>query len=175
MKKMKRLLELLPLLVMLLSCASTKFAGKAACTGRVCGPHGEPVENYQVSFGLGLTTVTKANGMFLIPEMSAGTYTVKGKGTGWTSVEKEVQFIDRRSIVCLQVEPIAALYQRVESLLRSGLYDEAEDILKKEKSSNAESKLYQFYQRVIDYCQSPSERKMRKISEKLMEERDYEM
>ena len=172
---MKRIIVCIPLLLMLISCASSKFSGKAVCTGRVCGPHGEPVENYQVSFGLGLSTVTKANGMFLIPEMSAGTYTLHGKGVGLTSVEKEVTFIDRRSIICVQVEPLSAVYQRVESLLRSGLYDEAEDILKKEKSANSESKMYQFYQRIIDYLQSPSERKMRKITEQVMEERDYEM
>ena len=163
------------MLLLLTSCASTKYEGTAACVGRVCGLHGEPVENYQVSFGLGHSAVTGKNGMFLIPEIRAGTYTLKGKGTGWTSVEKEVSFIDRRSIVCVQVEPISAVYQRVESLLRSGLFDEADSLLKKEKVSNAESKLYQFYQQVIDYCRSPSDRKMRKISEKVMEETKYEL
>jgi len=157
------------------SCASEKFDGVASCTGRVCGPHGEPVENYQISFGLGLSAVTGKNGMFLIPEMRAGTYTLTGMGCGWTSVRKEVRFIDRRGIVCVQVEPISAVYQRVESFLRSGLYDEAESLLRKEKPANADSRLFQFYQKVVDYCRSPSERNLRRISENLMEETDYEL
>lgn len=170
---MKKNFVLIPLVTLLFSCASTKYAGTAACTGRVCGPRGEPVANYQVSFGLGLTTVTGSNGMFLIPEMRSGTYTLTGRGAGWASVEKEISFVDRRSIVCVQVEPISAVYQRVESLLKSGLYEEAKTMLKREKSSNDKTELFQFYQKVVDYCQSPSERKKEKLSEYVKEEYDH--
>ncbi|MBQ6780216.1 MAG: carboxypeptidase regulatory-like domain-containing protein [Treponema sp.] len=172
---MRQIVLILPILLLLISCASTKFSGTAACTGRVCGPHGEPVEQYQVSFGVGLTTVSGINGMFLIPDVRAGTYTVRGGGKGWSSVEKEIEFTDRRGIVCIQVEPMTAVYQKVEGLLRQNFCDEAEKMLAKESVCNDSSPLFQFYREVISYRKSPTEQKLKKIKDKVMEETAYEL
>lgn len=155
------------------SCTSTKFTGYATCTGRVCGPHGEPVEHYTVSFGIGEKAVTGANGMFVIPALRAGTYTLTGHGRDWSSIEKEIVFTDRRGIVCIQVEPITMVYQTVESYLRSGLYDEAARLLKSMADGNADSALFQFYQEIVAYNASPSEKKLKKLADRLHKESDY--
>ena len=172
---MKKILTLAPLIVLLVSCASTSFSGNASCTGRVCGPHGEPVAQYQVSFGAGLSAISSVNGMFLIPDMRAGTYTLRGGGKGWASVEKEIAFTDRRGIICIQVEPISVAYQNIERLLRMNLYDEAENALEKERIGNEKSPLFQFYRDVISYCKSPSEKKLKRLTDKVMEENAYEL
>ena len=155
------------------SCASTRFSGTAACAGRVCGPNGAPVEQYTVSFGIGKTTVTGVNGMFVIPDMRAGEYTLTGYGRGWASIKKDVVFTDRRGIVCIQVDPITSVYKKVESYMRSGLFDQAAQLLKTQANGNGEDALFQFYQAVVSYGASPSDKKLKKLAERLNKECGY--
>lgn len=145
------------------SCTSTKFQGTAACTGRVCGPNGEAVENYHIDFGAVHSATTGLNGMFLIPELKSGTYKVSGGGKGWTSFEQTVVFKDRRKIFTAQIEPISTTYAQVEALLREENYKEADKVLQKESKFNKNDKEFQFYEKLISYCKSPSESKKKQL------------
>ena len=64
----------------LVSCASTKFEGKATLTGRVCDENGIGVANYYVSIGLGNTTVTDISGVFVFRDVSSDCYHLTGGG-----------------------------------------------------------------------------------------------
>ena len=141
------------------SCKSTKFSGTAACAGRICGPKGEAVSNYQVDFGSLHSARTSLNGMFVIPELRAGTYKVSGGGKGWKSFETTVEFTDRRQVFTAQVEPISTLYSQVEELIREKNYAEAEKLLEKEKKFNKGEKQFQFYEKLVSYCKNPSDEK----------------
>lgn len=145
------------------SCKSTKFEGTAACTGRVCGPNGEAVENYHLDFGAIHSAVTGINGMFLIPELKAGTYKVSGGGKGWSSFEKTVSFRDRRRIFTAQIEPISSVYAKVEELIRQQDFKEAEKMLQRESKFNKDEKSFQFYEKLISYCKKPSEKKKQQL------------
>ncbi|MBQ3671676.1 MAG: carboxypeptidase regulatory-like domain-containing protein [Treponema sp.] len=156
------------------SCRSTKFEGTAACTGRICGPHGEAVENYHIDFGAVHSAVTGINGMFLIPELKAGTYRVSGGGKGWSSFEQTVSFKDRRRIFTAQIEPISSVYAKVEELIRDGQFKEAEKMLQKESKYNRGEKSFLFYEKLVSYCKNPSERKKQQIFDMVGEKRTEE-
>ncbi len=149
-------------------CATQGFEGKAVCTGRVCGPDGTAVPGYHISFGLGLDAVTGINGVFMIPEMEAGEYVLKGGGKGWSSISEKVVFSDKKSIVTVQVAPLNEVYQDVEKLIRSYSYDSAENLLAMQKKYNEEDDVFDFYCSLVEFCKNQSEhekRNMRKILE----------
>jgi len=157
-----------PILLILLglnfaSCASTKFEGKAALTGRVCDENGIGVANYYVSLGLGNTTVTNESGVFVFKDVGAGEYHLTGGGYGWCETDTKVLFLDKKSIVCLQVEKLESLFPKIESLLREERFDEAKKIISKSKEYNEKNPLYLFYRNLISYCEAPSEKRKKSV------------
>ena len=74
-----------------------------------------------------------------------------------------MNFFDRKSIVCVQVERLEKLFPKIENLLREGKYDEAKKLLAKSKDYNEKNPLYLFYKSLIAYCASPNERRRKQL------------
>ena len=143
----------------LISCGSTKFEGKAVLAGKVCDMAGKPVPNYYVSLGLSLDAVTDSNGIFAIRDVSSGNYILHGAGNGWKSIEHEVSFYDRKSIVCIQVDSLESLLPEIESLIKEKNYSAARNLLYKSKSRNEKNPVFICYKKLIDYCAAPNEKR----------------
>lgn len=144
-----------------LSCASAKFEGSAAMTGRVCDSHGNPVPQYHISAGLGLETMTDASGIFVFKNLSSGNYHISGGGNGWCGTDMHFFFYNRKDILCIQVESLEENLPKIESFIRDGDFSSARDCLAKSKKYNEKNPLFLCYKKLIDYCESPSDKKKR--------------
>lgn len=148
----------LPLAIMLFSCASTRFEGKAVMTGRVSDPKGNPVPNYHISAGIGMEALTDSGGVFVFRNTPSGNYHIKGYGKGWRGTDMSFYFHDRKEIVCIQVSPLDSLTDEISALLDEENFDEAESLLKKSKKGNEKNPLYECYQNLIRWCETKSEK-----------------
>ncbi|MBQ4379331.1 MAG: carboxypeptidase regulatory-like domain-containing protein [Treponema sp.] len=159
-KKTFRLLAFWTFAALLLgSCASTKFEGKAVLTGRVCDEKGAGVPNYYVSLGLGKNAVTDISGVFVFRDVSSGNYHLSGGGWGWCPFETDISFLDKKSIVCVQVEKLESLFPKIEALIQGEKYDEAKELVSKSRDYNEKNPLYLFYKNLIIYCAEPDEKR----------------
>lgn len=151
-------LFLILLSALFVSCASTKFEGTAVLTGRVCDMEGKPVPNYHINAGIGLNAITDAGGVFVIRDVSAGNYFITGSGNGWCSIEQRVDFYDRKSIVCIQVDSLESILPQIESLLKEKNFSAAKKLLYKSKSRNESNAIFNCYKQLIAYCSLPSQK-----------------
>ena len=148
----------IPLAVMLLSCASTKFEGKAVMTGRVSDPKGNPVQNYHISAGIGMEAMTDSGGVFVFRNTPSGNYHLKGYGKGWRGTDMNFYFHDRKDIVCIQVSPLDSLTEEISEMLEEENYDAANSLLKQSRKGNEKNPLYECYQNLIRLCETKSEK-----------------
>ena len=146
------------ILLLLTSCASMKFEGKAVMTGRVSDPKGNPVPNYHIYAGIGMEAITDSGGIFVLRNASSGTYHIKGGGNGWCGTDMEFYFHDRKEIVCIQVRPLESLIEDLSVHLEAGDYSTARRVLKKSQRGNEKNPLYDCYEKLIRYCESGSPR-----------------
>lgn len=148
------------------SCSSTHFKGDAVLTGKVCDEYGKGIEGYNLSFGIGKNVSTSKNGTFYISDMKAGKYSIDGYKKGWSSVSEKIDFMDKRSVFVIQVEPISEKYKKIEEHIRIKNYSEAKSLLLSEKKANSSDEMFQFYSSLISYCEKPSEKKSNAIQKK---------
>ncbi|WP_294429783.1 carboxypeptidase-like regulatory domain-containing protein [uncultured Treponema sp.] len=141
------------------SCASTKFEGRAVLAGKVCDLSGKGIPNYHISAGLGLDAVTDINGMFSFNSVSAGNYHITGGGNGWESADLRFSFTDRKSIVCIQVDSLENLVSEMEILLEEENFEGAKNLLSKYKPYNERNPFYRSYKSLVAYCASPTEKR----------------
>lgn len=151
MRTRRAYLFLLAAALSLFSCASDGFEGTGVLVGRVCDGNGNPVPGYRLSFGLGKSVVSGVNGMFRVPGMKAGTFSMKGDGSGWSSVDEKVDFFDRKSVLVVRVESAAEVYRRVEESIRAGDLDGSEKMMKEVGQGDGVSDLHRFYSDLIEY------------------------
>ena len=156
--KIAKILLCMPLFVFI-SCASTKFEGKAVLAGKVCDLSGKGIPNYHISAGIGLETVTDISGMFSFDSVSAGNYHITGGGNGWESADVRLNFTDRKDIVCIQLDSLENLLPELENLLEDENIDEAKRLLAKNSSYNEKNPVYRCYKSLLAYCASPSEKR----------------
>ena len=151
MRTRRAYLFLLAAALSLFSCASDGFEGTGVLVGRVCDGNGNPVPGYRLSFGLGKSVVSGVNGMFRVPGMKAGTFSMKGGGSGWSSVDEKGDFFDRKSVLVVRVESAAEVYRRVEESIRAGDLDGSEKMMKEVGQGDGVSDLHRFYSDLIEY------------------------
>lgn len=162
-KNLSLCLKCLVVALLLTSCASTKFQGNAVLAGRVYDTHGRPVPNYHISVGLGLNAITDSGGVFTFKNLPSGTYTISGGANGWCGIEQEFFFHDRKEIVCLEVEKLEDLIQKVDFLVSDGDFSGANALLSKAKSHNEKNPIFLSLKKLVDYCESPTEKRKQKL------------
>lgn len=162
-KKVWITLHSLLLAVLLFSCASSKFEGDAVLVGRVYDSFGRGVSGYHISAGFAHEAISDKTGVFSIPNVSAGTYKIHGGANGWQSWEKEIEFYDRKEILCILVERLEELLPKIDSYLSEGQWEEARGLLEKSKKHNERNPLFLSMQNLIVYCQNPSEESKQKF------------
>ena len=158
-KIFKILCPILVVALLLVSCTSTKFDGNAVLTGKVCDTEGRPVKNYHISAGIGISAITDMNGIFILRNMPSSSYILSGAGFGYISTELQVDFYDRKSIVCFQIERLEQLLPKIDELLSEEKISEAKKLLEKSKDFNEKNAVFISFRKLIDYCASPSEKK----------------
>nr|MBP3283070.1 hypothetical protein [Treponema sp.] len=151
MRTRRASLFLLTAVLALFSCASDGFDGSGSLVGRVCDAEGNPVPGYRLSFGIGKSVVSGVNGMFCVHGVESGRLSMKGFGAGWKSVDEEVDFFDRKSVLVVQVESESDVYRRVEEAIRAGDLDGSESLMKEVEKGCGVSDLYRFYTDLIEY------------------------
>lgn len=156
-------LFLIPLALLLVSCASTEFEGKAVMTGRVCDEKGRAVPNYHISAGIGKEAITDSSGMFVIRDVSSGMYHIKGGGSGWCGTDFNFHFYDRKDIVCIQVVPLDSLLEKIEAKVGEDDFSGAEEILKRSKAGNEKNPLFDCYKNLIKYCEAKTEKSRKRF------------
>ena len=153
--------------LMLVSCASTKFDGKAVMMGKVCDMEGNPVPDYHLNLGIGMNAVTDSAGIFIFRDVSCGSYKLSGGGDGWKSMSEAVDFHDRKKIFCVQVERIESVLDDVSRLIEGKKYAEARKLLAKSRQYNEKNPSYKCLAALIDFCESPSEKTKKDFDEML--------
>jgi len=154
-------------LLSLLSCASTKFDGSAVLSGRVSDPQGNPVPNYHLSNGFGSEAISNENGVFFIRNVKAASYEINGYGRLWQSFKCKYDFFDRKTLLCIEVEPLENILDEIEPCLEKRNFSQAKKILSKSKKSNEEEPLYICMENLISYCEKNSEKNQKRFYESL--------
>lgn len=132
------------------SCASSKFEGTACLAGKVFDQDGKPVNKYEIEAD-GKKALTDSAGIFYIEDVKSGKISISGSKKGFTSFKKKIQFTDRKDLMCIEVERISSFYKKIENLITGKDYYQAKSLLKKEKKSNGESTIFQFYDTLCDF------------------------
>ena len=144
----------------LASCASVKeFEQTATFAGRICDRKGMAVSEYRVECD-GQAVLTGSNGIFVFADMKAGSYRLTGGKRGWTSIDEKVTFVDRKKLLCIQVNEIESVYDRVEMLLGKNEATQALSLLELHEKENKASPLFEFYRTLAQYCQDSSAKKL---------------
>ncbi len=144
--------------LMLSACASVqKFEEKAAFVGRISDEKGLAVSEYRI-FCNGRAALTGKNGIFVFPDISAGTVHLTGGKKGWSSIDEKITFLDRKKLVCLQVRPLEDVFQNIELLLEQKQTDSALVLLEKNEDSNKGIPLFEFYRSLIFWRGERSEK-----------------
>lgn len=143
--------------IFLLSCASTKFEGKAALVGRVSDENGKAVEKYHLFLENGREAVSDSAGMFVFRDVASASYQIDGGGWGWCTVKKSIDFNDRKSIVCIQVKSLEGMFEDIDSFLNAEDLQSAKRILTENEAYNKTNPLFLCYQNLISYWESPSQ------------------
>lgn len=153
--------------MLFVSCASTKFDGKAVLTGKVCDMEGNPVPEYHLSLGIGANAITDSAGIFVFRDVSSGTCSLSGGGDGWKSISETVDFHDRRKIFCFQVERIESVLDSISQFIEEKKYSDARKLLAKSRQYNDKNPSYRSLCALIDFCESPSAKTKKKFDEVL--------
>lgn len=132
------------------SCASSKFEGTACLAGKVFDQDGKPVNKYEIEAD-GKKALTDSAGIFYIEDVKSGKISISGSKKGFTSFKEKIQFTDRKDLMCIEVERISSFYKKIENLITGKDYYQAKSLLKKEKKSNGESTIFQFYDTLCDF------------------------
>ena len=156
--KKKLLFALLTLSVFFLfSCGSTKFEGEAVFVGRVSDMAGKPVENYHILLCNGRETLTDSAGMFFFRDVPSGFYHLSGGGDGWESFAENVEFSDRRMVICVQVRSLDSLIDEIDDSLLFGNVSGVKKILGEAEKYNKRNSLFLCLKNLILYGECPSE------------------
>lgn len=155
-------------LLVLVSCASTKFEGTATFSGKIFDQNQNPVENYVVVID-GKQTSTDSAGVFYLENIKSGKNSLSGWKKGYTSLRKKIDFTDRKDFVCIEVERISYFYKKIEALVKQEKYSEAKSMLKAEKKSNGDSTVFKFYDALCDFYNSSSIEEKKRLKDKLDE------
>ena len=124
------------LLLFFESCASTaKFKGEGDLCGIVVDENNRPVKGYSISCHKnGMpngNAITSESGLFVIQNLKCGKYIFDGRKIDCTDIKNlEVNFTDRKSILCCKVMSADGLFERVESLVLAGDFKSARGELK---------------------------------------------
>ena len=117
----------------LVSCASSpKFHGNGDFCGMVVDEKNQPVSEYLITCskaGGGLcmgSTLTNQSGIFVIQNLSAGKYSLEGHKNNYTELRNlKVDFCFRDKFLCCSVLSADGLFERVNSLIKTGDFDGA--------------------------------------------------
>ena len=126
----------LGLLFFFQSCASTaKFKGEGDLCGIIVDEKNLPVSGYFISCQKnGMPSgnaITSESGLFIIQNLKCGKYVLDGKKINCTDIKNlEVNFRDRKSILCCKALTADGLFERVESLVMAGDFKQARRELK---------------------------------------------
>ncbi len=153
--------------MLLVSCASTKFEGKAVLMGKVCDMDGKPVPDYHLNLGIGMNAVTDSAGIFVFRDVSSGFHKLSGGGDGWKNLCETVDFHDRKTIFCVQVERIDSLLDEILPLVEEKKYADARKLLANSRQYNEKNPSYKCLCALIDFCESPSEKTKKSFDEML--------
>ena len=148
------------------SCASSKFEGTAVFAGKVFDQDGRAVENYEVESG-GKQVFTDSAGIFYLQDVKSGKISISGRKKGYTSLKKDVDFIDRKGFACLEVEEISRFYKKIENLVNDKQFKNAKSLLKAEKKANGGDTLFQFYDALCDFYASQSIEEKTRLKNKM--------
>ena len=149
------------------SCATSGFDGEGTLVGRVCDRSGNPVSGYELSFGVGRKAVSGLNGTFAVHGLGSGFYSMSGFARGWTSVDEEVEFRDRRSVLVVQVDSVESVYSGVEDALRNNDAALAGRLLDSVRRGNGGGRLFDFYSSLVEFCSADAEGARGKVGSKL--------
>lgn len=150
----------------LASCGSTKFEGTATFAGKVSDQNGKGVEGYEIE-AAGTKVRTDSAGIFYLENVSSGKIVLSGQKKGYTSLNQKFRFIDRKNFASLEVETISQFYKKIENFVSEKKYTEAKSLLKREKKSNGDDTIFQFYDTLCDFYLTDSIEKKEKLKDKM--------
>lgn len=159
----------------LISCRSTpKFTGSADLCGLVIDDKNQPVEEMIISCrnnGIEIAcTQTNESGLFIVENLSSGTYEIYACKSGYEKLEKVlVKFSSRDNVYCFQVSSGDVLLDEVEQLFSKKKFDDG--LLRLEKlgyeqndSVNALVCFYKAYAYAVQGKKKESQKELKKIS-----------
>lgn len=124
---MKRILGIVPYLLLLAFLAQASLAQSSQITGRITDPSGAPIASAQVivrnvDTGIARTTTTSADGYYTVPLLPRGTYQIIVESSGFKSLRQTPSLVEDgqvfRSDLTMQIGEIA---ESVEVVAETGM------------------------------------------------------
>lgn len=122
--------------ILVTGCVSQKQCIKNSdFCGIVVDENNKPIPNYSIKCSKNLvnvkSTYTNNSGIFFIPNMETGKYTISGKKNNYIKIiDKEFYFNGSQSIFCCQVMGIKAVLDKILINIKNKDYEKALEILK---------------------------------------------
>ena len=138
-KKIIYFMGIISFIFLITACASKPgFKGEGDLCGLVIDENNAPVKDFVVYCkAAGLTgqiinpVKTNESGIFVFYDVKSGKYFLSGKKKNYLEIESlPYEFNDRTKILCLQTKTAKASFSKAEEMIRLGLPDEADKILK---------------------------------------------
>lgn len=147
------------------SCASSKAGENALFTGRICSADGKGIGGFYVEAddSKKSRTITDDRGFFCLDLALSAAHKISARKKGWCSVEKTVDFNDRKAVCFFEVKDMKCFYTDIEKLLKAGLTEEAEQKLLKEKVNYEGDELFVFYMSLCSYLKNSSDEKRKTL------------
>jgi hypothetical protein len=166
--------------VVFTGCASIGFKGREDIHGLVVDGKNKPAAGYQIAVG---TTKALANetGLFTLENVRSGTYHLKGRGTGYLSLEKDVKITNKKDLLYIKVVSVEEIIEETEAFFKSGDWAQAEKtaakaVFDKTQTDSGLNSMLRFYYAVALYKQqriNETNKILRRINSRFTPARDF--